>query len=125
MILWSDELRLNTLYNINTFYTNCRLKVDPDSNPSVDDILMPNEHEKISFCFKSNKVLQNNDGKNVASVKKCNTYYPKVLPSKWIGLFSFSFNCLMSRLKNKINDFKLDPTSAICLMLHRYLLICF
>jgi len=59
-----------------------RLKIDPDSNPSVDDILMPNEHEKISFCFKSNKVLQNNDGKNAASVKKCNTYYPKILLSK-------------------------------------------
>ena len=81
------------------------MKIDPDSKPSVDDILMPNEHEKISFCFKSNRVLQNNDGENVASVKKCNTYYPKVLPSKLIGLFSFSFNCLMSKLKNEISRY--------------------
>ena len=56
------------------------MKIDSDSTPSDNDILMPYGYEKISFCFKSNKVLQNNDGKNVASVKKCNTYYPKVLP---------------------------------------------
>ena len=89
------------------------MKTDHDSNQSVDDILMPNEHEKISLCFKSNKVLQNNDGKNVANVKKCNTYYPEVLPLKWIGLFSFSFNYLMSKLENEINYFNLDPTSSI------------
>jgi len=49
------------------------MKLEQDLNPSVDDIFMPNGQEKISFCFKSNKVIQNNDGKNVASVKKCNT----------------------------------------------------
>ena len=74
---------LNTAYIINILNTNCRLKIDHDLNPSVDDISMPKEQEKFSFyCFESNKVIQNNDGKNVASVKKCNTYYPKVLPSK-------------------------------------------
>ena len=58
------------------------MKTDSDSTPSDNDILLPNGYEKISFCFKSNKVLQNNDGENVASVKKCNTYYLKVLPLK-------------------------------------------
>merc|ERR1712133_239608 len=66
-----------------------RMKTDPDSTPSDNDILLPNGYEKISFSFKSNKVLQNNDGKNVASVKKCNTYYPKVLPLKYIDLLIF------------------------------------
>jgi len=57
------------------------LKIDHDLNLSVDDIFMPNGQEK-DFSFKSHKFIQNNDGKNVASVKKCNTYYPKVLPFK-------------------------------------------
>ena len=67
---------------INTFDTNCRLTIDYDLNPSFDDIFMPNGQEKISFVSKATNSYKNNDGKNVVSVKKCNTYYPKVLPSK-------------------------------------------
>ena len=93
------------------------MNIDPDSNPNVDDIRMPNGHEKNKFLFQNQQILQNNDGKNVASVKKCNTYYPKVLPLKWICLLSFSLNCLMSKLKNEIKDFKLDLTSTICLIM--------
>ena len=59
------NLGLNTACNINTFDTNYRLKIDHDLNPSVDDISMPNGRYEISFCFKSNKVIQNDDGKNV------------------------------------------------------------
>jgi len=54
-------------------------KVDHDLNPSVDDFLVPNGYEKISF-LKSSKVIVKIDGGNVASVNKCNTYYPKILP---------------------------------------------
>ena len=56
--------------NINTFDINYRLKIDHDLDPSVDDISMPNGQHKISFCFKSNKVILNNGGKNVTSAKK-------------------------------------------------------
>jgi len=56
------------------------LKVDYDLNSSVDDIFVPNGYEKNEFCSKSSKFIIKIDGGNVASVKKCNTYYHKILP---------------------------------------------
>ena len=73
---------------------------------------------KNKFLFQKQQSFTKQWWQNVASVKKCNTYYPKVLPSKWIGHFSFSFYCfIVSKLKNEINHFKLDPISNICLMI--------
>ena len=43
---------------------------------------MRNEYEKIRFCLHINKVMENIDDRNVARVKKCTTYYQKVLPLK-------------------------------------------
>jgi len=56
------------------------LKVNHNSNPCVDDIFVPDGYEKISFCLQSNKFIVKIDGGNVASVKKYNTYYPKISP---------------------------------------------
>ena len=58
-----------------------QLKVDHDLNPSVDDTSLPYGYEKNKFFYKATNSLKI-DGGNVVSVKKCNTYYPKILPLK-------------------------------------------
>ena len=64
------------------FYTNCRLKIDHDLNSSVDDISKPHKTRKNKFLYQEQQNIQNNDGRNVVSAKKFNTYYPKILPCK-------------------------------------------
>ena len=49
---------LNTAYNINTFDTNYRPKIDHDLNPSVDDISMPNGQHEISFVSRATKLYK-------------------------------------------------------------------
>ena len=67
---------------------NYRLKIDHDFDPCVDDIFMPNGQEEI-ILLQINKLMQNDDGRYVASVKKCSTYYPKSLPLKLIFFFTY------------------------------------
>ena len=64
------------------FYTNCRLKIDQDLNSCDDDISMPHKTRKNKFLYQEQQNIQNNDGRNVLSAKKFNTYYPKILPFK-------------------------------------------
>jgi len=66
-----------------------QLNVDHDYNPRFDDIVVPNGQEKNKFFLQSNKVIPNNDGRNVASAKKFNTYYPKILSLNKLSIFYF------------------------------------